>query len=128
MREDGQVALVSQLDAHRNTILISRQYASKLLEGTRISDGKQVMIKKIVTADHPSEPHFGRFFSKEPNASHPSNHCVPIYNVLKIPNEQEYTLLVMPFLVDCNTVPFETVGEAVEFSRQIFEVSSFCVH
>lgn len=92
------------------------------LDATRIADGKRVFLKRVFTADHPYEASFGRLFSNEPNASDESNYCVPVYDVLDIPDNENFIIIVMPFLDPWNRPPFETVGEAVEFFRQIFDV------
>ena len=51
----------------------------------------------------------------------PRNHTVELLDVLRLPLSGQSTL-VMPLLRRFNDPPFETVGEAVEFFRQIFEV------
>jgi hypothetical protein len=47
---------------------------------------------------------------------------VPIYEVLKVPGEDDKVILVMPLLRDWDSPPFETVGEGVDFFQQLFEV------
>jgi len=65
------------------------------------------------------------FFSTEPYASHPRNHCIPIYEVLDLPEDSQRCILVMPLLRAYNDPRFKSVGEAVEFFRQIFEGLQF---
>lgn len=86
-----------------------------------MSDGAMVGLKRVSTKDHPYEVEISQMFSVEPLASDPHNHCVPIYEVLQVPDD-DTVLLVMPFLRTYNNPPFETVGEVVEFLRQMFEV------
>lgn len=97
-----------------------------MLEATRISDGKDVVLKKVVNEFHPQEGLFGRLFSSQAHASHPSNHCVPVYDVFEVPgsHDKRISLVVMPLLQSWNSPVFETVGEAVEFFRQLLQVSS----
>jgi hypothetical protein len=64
----------------------------------------------------------GRFLSSEPLASDPLNHCVPIYDVLQVPDDDDKVLLVMPLLRDYNSPRFDTFGEVLDFFKQIFEV------
>lgn len=63
-------------------------------------------------------------FSSAPHAAHAHNHCVRIYDVLDVPDEEgrELVLLVMPLLGDWREPGFGTVGEFVGFVGQVFEV------
>ena len=56
-------------------------------------------------------------------ASDPRNHSVPIYEVLQLPDDDDKLILVMPLLKEYQIPRFDTIGEVVEFFRQIFEVS-----
>lgn len=47
---------------------------------------------------------------------------MPVYEILRIPDDQENVLLVMPLLREFDDPRFDTFGEAVECFRQIFEV------
>lgn len=46
-----------------------------------------------------------------------------MYDVFDIPDDKEISIVVMPYLHPCLSVDFETVGEVVEFVRQMIEVS-----
>ena len=92
------------------------------MDVTRISDGRVVILKKLNKHDHPYEAEIGRLFSTEPLASDPRNHSVPIYDVLQSPLDESIIFLVMPYLIRHHEVRFETIGEAVECFRQLFEV------
>ncbi|KAI0930004.1 hypothetical protein AcW1_008785 [Taiwanofungus camphoratus] len=106
--EDGQAIMVSHL-----------------LDATRISDGEMVVLKRISTLAHPYEVQISQLFSSEPLSVSPQNHCVPIYEVLEVPDECDTVLLVMPLLRRYNNPQFQTVGEAVEYFRQVFEGLQF---
>ena len=95
------------------------------MDATRDSDGSVVVLKKISRKVHPYEAEIGQFLSSEPLASDPYNRCVPLLDVLQDPEDEDIQLLVMPMLQMCITPSFGTVGEAVEFFRQAFEVCSF---
>jgi hypothetical protein len=56
-------------------------------------------------------------------ASDPRNHCVPIYEVLQLPDDEDKLILVMPLLKEYDIPRFDTIGEVVEFFQQLFEVS-----
>ncbi|KAI9067306.1 hypothetical protein FKP32DRAFT_1588665 [Trametes sanguinea] len=96
-----------------------------VMDATRIQDGAIVVLKKIRTSVHPYEIEIGRFFSDEAVARDPRNHCVPIYDVLDVPRDDDVKLLVMPLLYKFFAPPFLTVGEAVECCRQIIEGLQF---
>ena len=51
-----------------------------------------------------------------------ANHCVPVYDILPIPDEEDRIIIVMPLLKDYLRPAFETIGEAVECFQQLFEV------
>ena len=80
------------------------------------------MLKHINCNIHPYEVEIGLYFSSEPLASHPRNHCVPIYEVLDIPNTDKEVIIVMPLLREFGDPRIKSIGEAVEFFRQVFEV------
>lgn len=81
------------------------------------------MLKWFNPSYHPFEADIGSFFSSGDRASNPRNHCVPIYDVLRVPDEEDAQILVMPLLRKYGDPPFETVGEVVDFFRQTIEVS-----
>lgn len=91
------------------------------LDGVRTSDGTVVTFKVVSTKDHPLEVEIAQMFSAEPLASDPHNHCVPIYEVLRHPSKADTVLLVMPLLRAFNNPLIQTIGEAVEFFRQVFQ-------
>jgi len=93
-----------------------------LNDATPISDGTIVALKQIDERIHPHEADIAKSFSAEPFASDPTNHCTPVYEVLRNPDDQEYVLLVMPFLRRFDDPRFDTFGEATECFRQLFEV------
>ena len=100
------------------------------MDATRISDNAMVMMKRM---NYSLENEIATYFSTEPLASHPRNHCVPVYEVLQVPDptgDDDEIIIVMPLLRPFYNPRFKSVGEAVEFFRQIFEVneSIFPVH
>lgn len=91
-------------------------------DATRISDGTQVMLKIIKPSLHPHEVKIGTLFSSEPLVSDPKNHCVPIYDVLTVPDIDDRVILVMPLLRQFDDPPFQTIGETVDLFSQLLEV------
>ncbi|KAH7918651.1 hypothetical protein BV22DRAFT_1041582 [Leucogyrophana mollusca] len=100
-------------------------WVSHLLDATRISDGAFVILKSLKKSRHPYEAEIGEFFMTEPLASDPANHCVPIYEVLSVPEDDDRIILVMPFLRPYNDPDFDTIGEVVDCVRQLFEGLQF---
>ncbi|KAJ3481948.1 hypothetical protein NLI96_g7320 [Meripilus lineatus] len=96
-----------------------------LLDATRLSDNSLVMLKHIDRNVHPHELEIGQYFSQEPLLSHPKNHCVPVFDVLDIPNSDNESILVMPLLREYDNPRLKSVGEAVDYFRQIFEGLQF---
>ncbi|KAL6303554.1 kinase-like domain-containing protein [Sparassis latifolia] len=101
---------------------------STIIDATRTSDGTVVALKKVSKSTHPHEAEIGQFFSSEPLRSDPQNRCIAIHAVLQDPMDQDLIVLVMPFLRVYNDPRFDTVGEAVEFFRQIFVALQFMHH
>ncbi|KAJ7450494.1 hypothetical protein B0H11DRAFT_2331022 [Mycena galericulata] len=85
--------------------------AMKVMDATRISDGAFVSLKPIDITIHPDEIPIGLWFSQEPQASDPSNRCVPILEVLDVPDDPKTRIIVMPLLSHYDKPRFDTVGE-----------------
>ena len=79
-------------------------------------------LKAVRKSLHPYEADIGRFLSKEPLASDPKNHCVPILDVLQVPDQEDRIIIVMPMLRPFDNPRFDTFGEVIDFFRQVFEV------
>ena len=94
-----------------------------MLDSTRISDGARVLLKLIPDDSAQSgEREVLEYLNAPHLMSDPRNHTVPLLDVVKLPNSGQL-VLVMPLLRWFNNPRFQTVGEAVEFFSQIFEVS-----
>ncbi|TFK53485.1 hypothetical protein OE88DRAFT_1626029 [Heliocybe sulcata] len=96
-----------------------------IIDATRTSDGSLVVLKEIKKSRHPHEADIGLFFSAEPLASDPKNHCVPILEVLQVPDDEDLIVFVMPFLRAYRSPIFDTFGEAVAYFKQVFEGLQF---
>ena len=80
------------------------------------------MIKSLSKSVHPCEADIAVYLSSSPLASDPRNHCCPVLEVLHDPYDADMQYIVMPLLKNFQDPKFVTVGEAVEFFRQAFEV------
>ena len=98
------------------------EQVTHLMDATRIRDGKFMMLKQLTKSEYPYEVEISQLFSTEPLASNPANHCVPIHEVLQVPDDEDTVILVMPLLRSFYKPRFDTYGEVIEYFRQIFVV------
>ncbi|KAJ6507307.1 kinase-like domain-containing protein [Mycena vitilis] len=119
-----------KLDPPKNEILCEDGwrpvYGSACIDAVCMSDNSKVMLKKVKKTDHPYEEAISTLLSSL--GPSPANHCVPILRVLHPPEDDGMIMLVMPLLRRCDSPRFDTIGEAVEFFRQIFEGLQFMHH
>ncbi|KAM5533176.1 hypothetical protein V8D89_013132 [Ganoderma adspersum] len=95
------------------------------MDAIRVSDKETVLLKRVDTSVHRYETSIGQYFSTGPTSADPRNHCCPIYDVLQDPMDVNTSIVVMPHLRRYIDPDFETVGEAVEYFRQIIEGLQF---
>ena len=79
-------------------------------------------LKRVKKQVSPHEIEMVQYLSSEPLRSDPRNHTVPFLEILTVPDDPEITLLVMPLLRSCHDPDFCTIGEALSFLTQVFEV------
>lgn len=92
-----------------------------ILDATYRPSGDRVCIK--ITKRATREAQIASYLSSERKLLNPSNHCVPVLEVLPDPLNPLQELLVMPYyLRPFNDPEFCTIGEVVEFIRQTLEV------
>lgn len=94
------------------------------MDAVRISDGRVVSIKRVSRTKHPDEEEILRSLTHEELLKDPTNHTVPLYEILQSPLDPDCFFIVMPYLTLIHMIKFATVGEAMECFRQLFEVSS----
>ena len=90
------------------------------MDATRISDGRPVMLKRLLNEEGPYELQINRLFSTEPLASNPRNCCARLLDVIQLPNEPP--IMVHSLLRPFDNPPLRTYGEFVTFFTQICEV------
>ena len=83
---------------------------------------------KRVNKLHSQEIEITTSLSSLPLVKDPRNHCVPVYDVLKVPDDDDLQVLVLPLLRKYDDPPFDTVGEVVDCLRQVLEVSHGQIH
>ncbi|KAG6806600.1 hypothetical protein H0H93_002723 [Arthromyces matolae] len=91
------------------------------------NDGTFVMLKQLDTTSPSAtqEIVIGQLFSSAEFSADPRNHCVPILEVIPPKEGSRYSFIVIPLLYEASLAPFETIGEVVEYTRQIFEGLQF---
>ncbi|KAF8263961.1 kinase-like domain-containing protein [Lactarius quietus] len=93
------------------------------MDATRISDGRRVMLKRLLSKEGPYELQINKMFSTEPHSSDPRNHCVRLLGVIQLPNEDP--IMVHSLLRPYDKPPLQTYGEFVTFFAQICEGVQF---
>jgi serine/threonine protein kinase len=95
------------------------------MDAVRILDGKFVALKKASKSRNPDEVNTLNLFSSETLGNDPANHCVPVFDVLVVPDDENHIIIVMPLLRRYDTPWFSNIGEAVECIHQLFEGMQF---
>ncbi|TFK74339.1 hypothetical protein BDN72DRAFT_833694 [Pluteus cervinus] len=90
-----------------------------IVDAIRMKDGKRVLLKRTYQSKWPYEAEVSQLFGTEPLVSDPRNYCVPLEDTICPPDEPDLKILVFPFLQRLNAIPFDTVGEIVDFLSQI---------
>ncbi|KAJ8502134.1 hypothetical protein ONZ51_g223 [Trametes cubensis] len=94
-----------------------------LMDARRISDNKLVLIKKVRSGS--AEVQIASALYSKPLRSNPRNHCVPVLDVLRDPQDEAWSYLVMPFLRDIDDPPFESVDNILDCCEQLLEGLAF---
>ncbi|TRM59178.1 hypothetical protein BD626DRAFT_539448 [Schizophyllum amplum] len=95
-----------------------------VLDARRRSDGAVVYLKRV-DQHNACEVQITTMLSSPPLSSDPRNHCIPVLEVLQVPDDSGSQILVFPLLRRCGDPRFDTVGEAVDCIRQILQCVQF---
>ncbi|KAI0265921.1 kinase-like domain-containing protein [Gloeopeniophorella convolvens] len=95
------------------------------MDASRVADGKQVMLKKLLEEDGSQELAIIKTFSSPDLATDPRNHCVPLLDLIELPDSGHPKLMAMPYLRRFDKPRFQTYGEFVSFFSQICEGLQF---
>jgi hypothetical protein len=88
--------------------------------GHKVADGTLVAVKYLYR--RPVEQRLLAELASE-QFEDPRNHCVPILDIIPIPNRGGEALIVMPLLQVHHMPPFEILDDFIEFAAQLLEVS-----
>lgn len=98
------------------------------MDAARSSDGSAIVLKRQKLTEPFNELYASRVFCTEEVARDPRNHCVRLLDIIYLEGQTvPEALLVYPALLPCDICPFETVEEAVDFFKQLFEVRCWIV-
>ncbi|KAJ7179379.1 hypothetical protein C8R46DRAFT_886815 [Mycena filopes] len=99
---------------------VDRPHYPHLLEGTRISDSRPVMLK--LSRTDLWEAAIFEHLASIPDAD---NHTIPLYDVITPPADPEapaqWCIVITPRLTDCRNRHFEKLREFVDFLSQVLE-------
>ncbi|TFK53522.1 hypothetical protein OE88DRAFT_1717759, partial [Heliocybe sulcata] len=98
-----------------------RSAYAQVVDAVRTSDGAIVALKRISRVYASQERQLGILLSSDQYRDDPENHCVPIYEALDVPDDEELQIIVMPFLRMWDDPPFDTFGEVISFIHQCIE-------
>ncbi|KAF9480297.1 hypothetical protein BDN70DRAFT_905842 [Pholiota conissans] len=101
--------------------------APTIIDATRVKDGVVVILKKIhkLGNSYDQEAEISLYLSSSKLAGNSGNHCVPIYEMLEIPDDNNSAILVMPLLRHFSSPRFDTIGECMDFFQLIFKGLQF---
>ncbi|KAJ7162135.1 hypothetical protein C8R46DRAFT_1000094 [Mycena filopes] len=102
--------------------------AVQIMDAIRVEDGASVALKRVYKDLHPLEAKIFEYFSSPELASDPRNHCLPLLAQLSPPDDDDTVIFVMKLMRRYDSPKFRTIGEVVEFFRQIFEGLQFMHH
>ncbi|OSD01770.1 hypothetical protein PYCCODRAFT_1436060 [Trametes coccinea BRFM310] len=90
-----------------------------LMDARRTSDDGLVLIKKIHSSS--AELQIATYLNSPKMCQDPRNHTVPVVNVLRDPQDDTVTFLIMPFLRNIDDPPFESVENVLDCCEQLLE-------
>nr|GAT58201.1 predicted protein [Mycena chlorophos] len=94
-----------------------------VIDARRLSDGRNVVLKKVDQSLHPFEFEISEFLASLGKSR--ENHCISILEILRPADDPNLVIFVLPYLRKYNSPRFDTFGEAVELFRQLFEGVQF---
>ncbi|KAJ3867624.1 hypothetical protein EV359DRAFT_34082 [Lentinula novae-zelandiae] len=90
-----------------------------VMDALRISDSYMVAMKRVKVST--GEDKVASFFSDEEHNTNSRNHCIRVLEVLAVPGNDDEKILVMPWLRNVMDPRFRTIGEAIQFFKEMIE-------
>ncbi|KAJ3720052.1 kinase-like domain-containing protein [Lentinula raphanica] len=94
-----------------------------VMDALRMSDSLVVALKRVKVST--GDERIATLFSNDANKLDPRNHCVHLLEVLPIPDEDDRKFLVMTWMRPVMNPRFRTVGEGVQFFKEMIEGLQF---
>ncbi|KAJ7037422.1 kinase-like domain-containing protein [Mycena alexandri] len=88
-----------------------------VLDAVRVSDGTKVVLKRVRTWT--SEIPLGVYFNRD--LEDPHNHTYRLLDIIPLANDDDFALIVMPFLRGFGSPIFRSVDEVAEAMRQFLQ-------
>jgi hypothetical protein len=88
-----------------------------IMDATRISDGKTVILKRLLEREGPYELQMNRLFSSDPLVSNPRNRCARFLDVIELPNDSP--IMVHSHLRPFYDPPFHTENLSFSLDRYV---------
>lgn len=82
------------------------------------------MLKRVKVNVHVEEAAIGQFFQTPELQNDPQNHCVPVFDVLPVPDNKDEVIIAQLLLRPWDNPPFDSVNEVMDFFKQVIEVFS----
>ncbi|KAH9023964.1 hypothetical protein EDB85DRAFT_2075234 [Lactarius pseudohatsudake] len=90
------------------------QVTSREMGATRIQDGLQVVLKKVLTEEASNELRINQLFSTPEHSGQHDNHCAPLLDVIELSTHfGSQKLMVFPLLRPVNQLRIQTFGDFV---------------
>ncbi|TRM69713.1 kinase-like domain-containing protein [Schizophyllum amplum] len=104
---------IAELKKHGSPFLLT-DHPHVQLESKRISDGSFVVLKfvKVSVQEAAITSHLAKIRD-------PWNHTIPVWDVLSLPDDTKWCILVCPRFRSCYKLPFYTISQFVGFLRQV---------
>jgi hypothetical protein len=122
--QDGISSTVRPLRRPPLHIILRGPKSLKIMDATR-ADSTPVVLKVVRPSSSEYEMFITAAWAPRSTGAHPHNHNTPIHEVLQMPSDPTTFLLVLPKLRKYDDPPFDTIGEAVAFFQQMFEVRGY---
>ncbi|KAJ3720082.1 hypothetical protein C8R42DRAFT_722740 [Lentinula raphanica] len=95
-----------------------------VMDALRMSDNLVVALKRVKA----TEARIATLFSDDAHRDDPRNHCVRILEVLPVPEADDMKILVMTWMRPIINPRFRTIGEGIQFFREMIEVGLQYMH
>ncbi|KAI4526029.1 hypothetical protein K523DRAFT_259861 [Schizophyllum commune Tattone D] len=104
---------ISELKKHGSPFILT-EHPHVQLESKRIKDNSPIVLKfvKISVQEAAITAHLAKI-------SDPWNHTIPVWDVINLPDDDKWCILVCPKYRSCYKLPFHTTTQFVVFLRQV---------